>query len=234
MLKRLVPLVLLALIVVLFLLFDLQRYISLEALRDHREQLQLLVANHYLIAALLYIAAYIVTVALSLPVGAVMTVSGGFLFGTLAGGLYTVVGATLGAAALFLAAKSSIGDYLLARAGDGVKRMQAGFAENAMSYMFVLRLVPLFPFFLVNLAPAFLGVPLRIYLIATFFGIMPATFVFALAGSGIGTLLDQGGALSLAGVMTPEIVGALVGLALLTLIPVVYRRLRGTTAGEVE
>jgi len=163
-----------------------------------------------------------------------MTLSGGLLFGATAGALYAVVGATIGASALFLIAKTSLGDFLMAKAGGAVKKMQAGFSENALSYMFVLRLVTIFPFFLVNLAPAFLGVSLRVYVIATFFGIMPATFVFALTGSGLGSVLEQGGDISLAGVMTPEIMAAFAGLALLSLVPVIYKRFASNTEQTME
>ena len=150
----------------------------------------------------------------------------------MAGALYTVVGATLGATAIFLIAKTSLGDVLLAKADKHIKSMQHGFAENEMSYMFVLRLVPLFPFFIVNLVPAFLGVSLRTYIIATFFGIMPATFVYTLAGSGLGTVFEQGEAFSIIGILTPEMIGALFGLALLSLIPVIYKKLH--TVKEVQ
>ena len=101
--------------------------------------------------------------------------------------------------------------------------MQRGFSENALSYLFVLRLIPIFPFFLVNLAPAFLGVPLRIYLVATFFGIMPATFIYALAGSGLGSVLDQGKDITVSSIFTPEIIAAFSGLVLFALLPVVYK-----------
>ncbi len=225
MLKRLIPLLILALILVLFFVLDLDRFLGLDALAEHKAWLSAWVAAHGTVAPLFYILLYVVVVAFSLPGGLAMTISGGLLFGAMAGALYAVVGATVGATALFLIAKSSLGDFLLAKAGGAVKKMQAGFADDALSYMFVLRLVPLFPFFLVNLAPAFLGVKLRTYVIATFFGIMPATFVFALAGSGLGSVLEQGGDISLAGVMTPEIMAAFGGLALLALIPVVYKRM---------
>jgi len=224
MLKRLIPLLVLALILVLFFAFDLGRFLGFDALAEHKAWLSAWVASQPLLAPLLYILLYIAVVAFSLPGGLVMTITGGLLFGATAGALYAVIGATIGATALFLIAKSSLGDFLLAKAGGAVKKMQAGFSDNALSYMFVLRLVPLFPFFLVNLAPAFLGVSLRVYVIATFFGIMPATFVFALAGSGLGSVLEQGGDISLAGVMTPEIMAAFGGLALLALIPVVYKK----------
>jgi len=211
----------------LFFTFDLGRFLGFDALAEHRVGLLAWVDAHAMLAPLGYVLLYIVVVAFSLPGGLVMTVSGGFLFGAMAGAMYAVVGATIGATALFLIAKTSIGDYLLSKAGDMLQKMQKGFAEDAMSYMFVLRLVPIFPFFMVNLVPAFLGVPLRTYVIATLFGIMPGSFVYALAGSGLGSVLDQGQGVSLAGVLTPEVLAALLGLALLAMMPVVYKRFVG-------
>jgi len=228
------PLIILVAMLGLFFVFDLGQYLSFDALAEHRVSLLDWVDANVLWAPLVYILLYIVVVAFSLPGGLVMTVSGGFLFGAVAGGMYAVIGASLGATALFLIAKTSLGDYLLSKAGDMVQKMQKGFSEDALSYMFVLRLVPLFPFFIVNLVPAFLGVRLRTYVVATFFGIMPATFVFALAGSGLGSVLDQGQGITLTGILTPEILAALLGLALLAVIPVIYKRLgnRSTAKGE--
>jgi len=236
MLKRIMPLLIVAVILVLFFVLDLGRFLSFDALAEHRVSVLAWVNSHALLAPLVYILLYIAVVAFSLPGGLLMTVSGGFFFGALAGGMYAVLGATLGATALFLIAKTSVGDYLLSKAGDMAKKMQQGFADDALSYMFVLRLVPLFPFFIVNLAPAFLGVPLRTYVIATFFGIMPATFVYALAGSGLGSVLDQGEAVSFTGVLTPEVLAALLGLALLAVIPVVYKRVanKGSVKGDSQ
>lgn len=230
--KRLIPLLVLALVLVLFFAFDLGRFLGFDALAEHKAWLSAWVDAHVVLAPLLYMLLYVAVVAFSLPGGLMMTIAGGLLFGAVSGAFYAVVGATIGASALFLIAKTSLGDFLMAKAEGSVKKMQAGFSENALSYMFVLRLVPLFPFFLVNLAPAFLGVSLRVYVIATFFGIMPATFVFALTGSGLGSVLEQGGDVSLAGVMTPEMMAALAGLALLALIPVVYKRIIGNRSGE--
>ncbi|ATX80064.1 putative membrane protein YdjX, TVP38/TMEM64 family, SNARE-associated domain [Mariprofundus aestuarium] len=233
-LRRIFPLLAIGVVLALSLYFDLGRHLSFDVLSEHRALLLEWVSAYAVAAPLIFILAYIAVVAFSLPGGLVMTVSGGFLFGALPGGLYSVTGATIGAVALFLVAKTSIGDYLLARAGQSVKKMQAGFAENALSYMFVLRLVPIFPFFLVNLVPAFLGVPLRVYFIATFFGIIPATFVYALAGSGLGSVLDRGEGITMRGVMTPEVVGALLGLALLSLTPVIYKHFRKPAIEEIQ
>ncbi|MBL4775475.1 MAG: TVP38/TMEM64 family protein [Mariprofundus sp.] len=222
--KRMMPLLLLLIILGLFFAFDLGRWLSFDALTEHRVILLGWVDAYALLAPLAYILLYIVVVAFSLPGGLVMTVSGGFLFGAIAGAAYAVVGATIGATALFLIAKTSLGDYLLSKAGDMLQKMRHGFAEDAMSYMFVLRLVPIFPFFMVNLVPAFLGVPLRTYVIATLFGIMPGSFVYALAGSGLGSVLDQGQGVSLTAVLSPQVLAALLGLALLAMLPVAYKR----------
>jgi uncharacterized membrane protein YdjX (TVP38/TMEM64 family) len=224
MFKRIVPLLILAFVLALFFAFDLRQFLSFEALAEHRASLLDWVDGHAILAPVAYLLLYIAVVAFSLPGGLVMTVSGGFLFGFVAGGIYAVVGATVGATALFLIAKTSLGDYLLEKAGGTIQKMQQGFNDNAMSYLFVLRLIPIFPFFLVNLAPAFLGVSLRIYLIATFFGIMPATFIYALAGSGLGSVLDQGKDITVSGIFTPEIIAAFSGLVLLALVPVAYKR----------
>ncbi len=223
MLKRLLPLLLFATVLILFFAFDLDRYFTIESIREHHAALQLWVQHSPWVAALSYVVLYIVIVLFSLPGGLMMTITGGILFGAVAGGAYALIGATIGATAIFLVAKTSLGDYLLAKAGDSMKRMQQGFSDNAMSYLFVLRLVPLFPFFLVNLVPAFLGVSLRVYVIATLFGMMPATFVFTLTGAGLSSVLEQGGEISLQHLLTPEMVMALVGLACLALIPVLYK-----------
>jgi len=225
--RRMVPPLVLVAGLAAFFALDLNRYLSFSALGEHRATLLAWVGSHSLLAPVIYMLAYIIVVAFSLPGGAVMTISGGFLFGAAMGGIYAVTGATLGATALFLIAKTSLGDYLLAKAGPAIKKMQAGFDENALSYMFVLRLIPLFPFFLVNLAPAFLGVSLRVYLMATFFGIMPGTFVYAMVGAGLGSVFDRGEAFTLAGVMTPQMIAALAGLALLALVPVAYKKMKG-------
>ncbi len=230
MLKRSLPLLIIAAITTVFFMAGWHEYLSFEQLQMHRLELHTWVTEQPLVAAVAYILLYIIVVALSLPGGTIMTLAGGFLFGAVWGGLYTVVGATLGATIIFLIAKTSLGDVLLAKAGKSIQSMKAGFNENALNYMFVLRLVPLFPFFIVNLAPAFLGVSLRTYMIATFFGIMPATFVFSLAGSGLGKVFEQGGEFSIAGILTPEMIGALIGLACLSLIPVAYKKIKHTGA----
>ncbi len=228
--KKLIPLLVLVAGLVVFFALGLHRYISFEVLRENRVTLFNWVQQNGLLAALVYMAIYAIAVAFSLPGGLVLSITGGFLFGTLWGSLYIVIGATVGATALFIIAKSALGDFLRAKAGPWLQKMEAGFRENALNYLLVLRLVPLFPFFVVNLVPAFLGVPLSTYVIGTFFGIIPGVIVFASVGAGLGSIFDKGEAFSAAGILTPQIVIALIGLAVLALIPVVYKKIKARSA----
>ncbi len=210
-----------------FFWFDLGTYISLDSLRSNREALSAFVEENGFWAALLFGAIYAVVVAFSLPGGAVMTITGGFLFGWLGGGLIVVVGATIGATALFLIARTAIGGFLEAKAGPFVRKMEDGFRKNALSYLLVLRLIPLFPFWLVNLVPALLGVSTTTYVFATFFGIIPGTFVYASVGNGLGALFDAGNDPDLGIIFEPQFFAPLVGLAVLAILPVLYKKYQG-------
>jgi uncharacterized membrane protein YdjX (TVP38/TMEM64 family) len=219
----LAPLVVLALAIVLCFALGGPEYLTFESLRENRVWLMRAVDAHAALSALGFVALYILTVTLSVPGATILTICGGLLFGQLWGTVLAVVGATIGATALFLIAKSTLGEALRARAGPWRQRMEAGFAKGALSYLLVLRLIPLFPFFVVNLVPAFLGVPLGTYVLATFIGIIPGSFVFASVGAGLGGVLEAGGDFSPADALTTPVVTALVGLALLSLLPVAYR-----------
>jgi uncharacterized membrane protein YdjX (TVP38/TMEM64 family) len=207
-----------------FFAFDLNSYVSIDSIRSNREALSEFVARNGVWAALLFGALYAVVVAFSLPGGAVMTITGGFLFGWLGGGLIVVVGATIGATALFLIARTAIGGYLETKAGPFVRKMEDGFRQNALSYLLFLRLIPLFPFWLVNLVPALLGVSTTTYIVATFFGIIPGTFVYASVGNGLGALFDAGDDPDLGIIFEPQFLAPLIGLAVLAVIPVIYKK----------
>lgn len=204
--------------------FGLADILSLRTLARHREALLGFVGQHFVAAAVIYVAVYAIAVAFSLPGALILTLSGGFLFGALMGAALAVTGATLGATALFLAATHVFGKDALSRFGKRADRLAHNLRSNAWSYLLVLRLVPLFPFFMVNLVSAFVGVPTRVFVLTTLFGIMPGAFVYALSGAGLGSVLDGGGEPSLETVMTPEILGALIGLAALVLIAVPIRK----------
>lgn len=223
-LRRLLPL--LAVLAAGLVALGLQDHFSIEVLREHRATLNAFVTEQAVLAAAAFIALYATTTLLSLPVGAVLTIAGGFLFGVTLGTLYVVVGATAGATAIFIIARSALGEIFRAKAGPFIQRMEAGFRANAFSYMLVLRLIPLFPFFVVNLVPAFLGVSLRSYVLGTLIGIVPGTLVFILAGAGLGSIFDRGVAFTVESVLSPQIIAGLVGLSLLSLLPVAYRYLK--------
>lgn len=223
---RWLPLLLLLLAIAGFFALGLGRYLTLGALAEHRDWLLGEVARFGPIAALGFILIYAAVVALSVPGGAVMTVAGGFLFGAWLGGLYALVAATLGATILFLVARTSLGEALERRAGPFLRSLDAGFREHAASYLLVLRLVPLFPFWLVNLVPAFLGVPLRTFVLASVIGMAPGTFVYASLGNGLGAIVAAGKSPDLGIIFQWRVLGPLLALAFLALLPVAYKRLK--------
>jgi uncharacterized membrane protein YdjX (TVP38/TMEM64 family) len=191
--------------------------LSLATLARHQETLAGFVAAHWLVAALGYVGLYVAAVAFSFPGAVFITLAGGFLFGAAFGTALTVIGATIGATLVFLLARRVMGADALDRLGPRAAALGEGIRRNAASYLLVLRLVPLFPFFLVNLVPAFVGVRLATYVVTTAIGILPGTAVFSLAGAGLGDVLAMGGEFDISGVLTPQIIGALIGLAVLSL-----------------
>jgi uncharacterized membrane protein YdjX (TVP38/TMEM64 family) len=230
-LRRALPLVLLLGIGAgLWFGLDIGRYISFESLHQHHADLQALVADDPWSSAFGFALLYALVTAFSLPVGSILTVIGGFLFGTVAATACIVAGATLGAIAVFLAARSALHDYLRAKVGRWLERMEAGFKANALSYMLVLRLIPLFPFWLVKLVPAFLGVSLRTYALGTLLGIIPGTFVYASLGNGLGKLLEAGQTPALDIIFDAEVLTPILGLVAVALLPVVYRKWRARHA----
>ncbi len=205
---------------------DLRQYLTLESLRDHRAALAAFVEGHGLAAALLFILIYTLAVAFSIPGATIMTLAGGLLFGAILGAFCSVVGATLGASILFLAARTALGDLLRRKAGPFVTQMAKGFERNAFNYLLFLRLVPAFPFWAVNLAAAVLGMGFTRFVLATGLGIIPASFVFSSFGAGLGRVFDAGGAVTLSSALSPQLLAGLIGLGLLALVPVVVARLR--------
>lgn len=210
----------------LFFAFGLQRYLSLDALKANRDWLYLQVNDHLAFVLAAYFVIYAGVVALSLPGATVLTLGGGCLFGQWLGTGATVVAATIGATLLFLAARTAFADVLRRRDGPWLTRLRDGFQANAFNYLLFLRLVPAFPFFVVNLVPAFLGVRLSVFILATLIGIIPGTFVYTTVGAGLATLLNQPGSITLGRILTPQIAIGLGGLALLALLPVGYKAWR--------
>ncbi len=216
---------------VAFFVLDLGRFVSPMALASNCDALEAWVDAHPVLSRGTYAAAYFLAIAFSLPVGVVLTIGGGLVFGLLEGTIITVLAATAGALAVFLAARSAVGDTLRRRAGPFAKALERGFRENAVSYLLVLRLVPLFPFWLVNIVPALLGVSARTYVITTFLGIIPGTFVFVSVGNGLETIIDRGQIPGLEIFLEPSVLVPIVGLAALALVPIAYKRMRRQPPG---
>jgi uncharacterized membrane protein YdjX (TVP38/TMEM64 family) len=206
-----------------FFALGLKRYLSLEALAEHRDWLLAEVARLGWLAPFVYILTYAALVAVSVPVGAIVTLAGGFLFGVWLGGLCSLVAATLGASGIFLIASTSFGEVLRRRAGPSLRKVEAGFQENAASYLLILRLVPLFPFWLVNLVPAFFGMRLRTFVVVSFIGMAPGSFAYSWAGAGLGAVIEAGKEPGLGALLRWPVLGPLLALAVLAIVPVVYK-----------
>lgn len=210
--------------------FTLGDYVSFDALRDNRETLLTFRDNNIALTLLAFVAAYIVIVAFSLPGALIATLTGGFLFGTVFGSLLSVTGATIGATVIFLAAQHGLGDRLKERmdASDGaVGKIKKGLDENQWSMLFFIRLVPAVPFFVANLVPAFLSVPLHRYVISTFFGIIPGSLVYSSVGAGLGEVFERGETPNFGLIFEPHILLPILGLSALSLLPVVVKAITG-------
>jgi uncharacterized membrane protein YdjX (TVP38/TMEM64 family) len=243
---RFVPVVIVVVLVAVAYGLGLQRDISFETLVRNRGAIDNFVAQHGLVAVAGYVALYIAVVGLSLPVAVFMTVIGGFLFGTLVGTVAAVAGALTGGTLVFTIARGAFGEWLMRGAGPRVAKLAEGFRADAFSYLLFLRLVPV-PFWLVNLAPAMLGVRLSSFVAATAIGIFPATVTFAMFGAGLGSVVaaqetqyneclvasrtDCTVDFDLSKVLTPTLLCSLAALGVLALIPVIARRLFGRRLG---
>jgi uncharacterized membrane protein YdjX (TVP38/TMEM64 family) len=209
--------------------YALRDQLSFDALARNREALIAFRDAHYLVAVLAFVAAYVVIVAFSLPGATVATLTGGFLFGLFPGVLYNVMAATVGAVAIFLAARAGFGASVAAKmeaGGGAAAKLQAGLRENEWSVLFLMRLVQAVPFFLANLIPAFVGVALHRFAISTFLGIIPGTGVFTSIGSGLGEVFARGETPDLSIFFSPQVIGPILGLAALSALPILLKLFR--------
>lgn len=205
------------------LAFGVDDALTLGALRRHHFELLGFVAGAPILASVVFIAVCAAAVAASIPGIGMLTVVGGYLFGWLQGSIYMLIAATAAGVVVFLVTRSALGGFIRARAGPSLQRVAENFRENALSYIFILNLVPIFPSLVVIALPAMCGVRLSTFVFAAFFGILPGTILLACLGSGLGDVLLRGGPIDFASFLTPQIVIALAGLIALALIPVVWR-----------
>lgn len=237
-LKRGLPLAVLAVLIVGFFASGLHNQISFDELARHYGELTQFVANNLALAMLAAIALYILAVASAFPAAWLLTVAYGLIFGWVLGSVVVVIGATIGASVLFFVAGSVLADFYRQKAGKWLNTMAEGFRADATNYLLFLRLAPVFPFLLVNVVPAILGVPFWTYLWTTAVGIIPGTIAYAFAGEGLRSIVGEraqacaaniapcGEALTPGDIVTPEILIAFALLAVVSLLPVVLKRLR--------
>jgi len=225
--RRFGPIVVIAVLVIAAFASGLTRHLSLHELRERHQQLEALVHAHPLLSLATYVIAYTAVVALSLPAALVMTLTGGLLFGPWVGGLAAAASCTLGASILFVICRTAAGDVLKARAGPTAARIEAGVRRDAFSYILILRLVPVMPFWLANLALGLIDIPFSTFAIASFVGILPVSLVYAGLGSSLNALFAEHVRPDLHLIARPSVLLPLTGLALLALTPILLRRLRG-------
>lgn len=222
-LKRFGPIALIAFALVLVLSMGWQKYLSFDVLAQQSAALKALLAARPLLVIGAFMSIYICATAIAMPGAIWLTIGGGFLFGPFLGTALSATSATIGATILFVAAQSAIGEGLRSRAGGLIDRLETGFRDNAFSYLLTLRLLPIAPFFGVNLAAAFLRIPLRTFIVATAIGILPGGFVYAWLGSGIEHVIASGATPDLKIIFSPQVIGPLMGLAALALLPSVWK-----------
>ena len=221
--------ILIVLVVAVIGAFTLKDHLSFAALADNRERLLAFRDAHYLWAVLGFVAAYVGIVAFSLPGATIATLTGGFLFGVFPGALFNVAAATLGAVAVFLAARAGFGQAIArkVKAGGGAgARLMAGLRENEWSVLFMMRLIPAVPFFIANLIPAFVGTRVVPFAVSTFLGIIPGGVVYTSVGAGLGEVFARGETPDLGIIFAPHILLPILGLAALSALPIVVKKFR--------
>ena len=211
-------------IVLIVEIFGLHGYLSMESVARNRLTLLSLVNHNYVLSIVLFLAVYVLLVALSLPGSQILTITAGLLFGTYLGATLAVVGATTGAGLLFLAVTRIFGIASIGRPGSRVERLTAVLKADAWSYLLVLRLIPVVPFFAINLAAALVGIPFWTFALTTLFGIVPGALAYAMFGAGMGTMLQAGTVPGVLDLMTPELLLSTGGLATLAIVAIPVRR----------
>lgn len=228
-LYKFTPLLIIIAVAIIITMSGMHQYISLDTLREHQVFLQNYITKHTAISIAIYCLIYFAIVSLSIPAATVMTLIGGFLFGQIIGTICIVFSASCGACIIFMSTKIATRNTVKKETGKWVKKMQAGFAENAFSYMLTLRLIPIFPFVLVNLVAGILQISLRAFFFGTLIGIIPGTFIYASVGVSMQNLLNHPN-FSPDLLLEPQIIFSLTGLGFLALLPIIYKRLKNKSS----
>lgn len=224
---RVVPLVLLLSLLLLFFYFRMDRFLQFSTLQQYRFTLISWTHEHYFLTVMIYIITYILAVAISIPGATFFTLIGGFLFGIWLGTFYVLISATLGAIILFLAVRFLAADWMRKSSNQFLTKMKTGFKEDAFNYLLFLRIIPLFPFWAVNVVAALLNVSLSTFAITTLIGIIPGTLIYTALGSGLGKIFDENKSPNIGIIFEPYILLPLIGLAIIALLPVLFKYFKG-------
>lgn len=222
--NKLIIIIVIAILVAFFFYFNLGRFFTLEALKAHQKQLLAFNGAHRVAMVAAFMALYVIQTALSLPGAAILSLAAGAIFGVVMGTVYTNIAATCGATLAFLVTRYLLHDVVMRKFGVRLEKLNSELEARGLSYLLFLRLVPLFPFFLINLAAGLTRLPLRIFVIGTMLGIIPGGFVYCNAGASLATVTK------ISDVASPRVLGSFVLLGLFALAPVVYSRFKGTKA----
>ena len=223
---KFLPIVILVLGIVVFFALGGHHYLSLEVIKNNYQSLVDFTNDNFITGCLIFSIVYILVVAFSIPGASVMTLVGGFLFGVYVGSVLVVLSATIGAVIVYLAVKSAIGDILKSKAKGNIEKMRNGFENDAFNYLLSIRLIPIFPFFIINIACGMLGVKLKDFFLATLIGIIPGSVIYVWVGTGLGFALKQGEDLNLGIIFQPQFILPIIALALLSLVPIIYKKYR--------
>ena len=229
MIKRKLPILILVIGLIIFYSSDITNYVSMENFSKHYKTILLWSNNHVVYSILIFVITYIAVVSFSIPIATILTLVGGFLYGVYLGTILVVVSATIGGVITFISFRYSFNNNSNKKISEGqINNFQKGFRKNAVSYLLFLRLVPLFPFFLVNIACGLIKIKTKDFILGTFFGIIPGTFVYVWVGSGIGFTFMKGSDINYKIIFEPQILFPLLALSILALIPIVYKKIKAS------
>ncbi len=233
-LKQLIPLLLLSTLLFLFFFFRLDRYLNFNLLHEQRTNLLVWTKEHHFLAPLVFCGIYIISIAIAIPAALLLTITSGFLFGVSLGSIYVIISATLGASLLFFAVKMALFERLNHKGNKWIAKMRQGFQKNAFFYLLGLRMIPIFPFFIINIVAGALNVRNKIFIFATLLGGIPCTLIYTTMGHSLGGILDKHENPGLDIILTPALLLPLLILACLCLLPVFYNRIIGKKAKSSE
>ena len=219
---KILPIAFLIISIIAFFSFGGQNYLSLNVLKENYQSIIAFANSYFLLSILVFSCLYIVVVALSIPGATIMTLLGGLLFGLVLGSFIVVISATLGASIVFFAVRTALGDSLKTK--GSIEKMRRGFEKDVFNYLLALRLIPIFPLFIINIAAGIFGVKFRDFFWATLLGMVPGSVVYVWVGTSFAYAIQQGDEINLGIILEPQFIVPIVALAILLVVPVFIKK----------